>query len=75
MTLKGNSFTAREMLQPLFINGNFVGKTYSAKELRDYCTSEKATLWEESSRLNYPQLIYVDLSDELYNLKCKMTKI
>ncbi len=75
MTLKGNSFTAREMLQPLFINGKFVGKNYTSQELRDYCTSEKATLWEESSRLNYPQLIYVDLSDELYNLKCKMTKI
>ncbi len=75
MTLEANSFIAREMLQPLFKNGKFIGKKLSAKEIRDYCTSEKNTLWEESSRLNYPQLIYVDLSDELYKLKCELTNI
>ncbi len=71
-TLKANSFYVREMLQPLFKNGQFVGETKTVKEIREYCLEEKKLLWEENMRLNYPQLIYVDLTDKLYNLKQKM---
>ncbi len=73
-TLKANSFTVREMLQPLFKNGEFVGEKRTAKEIREYCLQEKEILWEENFRLNYPQLIYVDLTDKLYDLKRKMMK-
>ena len=34
--------------------------------------AELATIWEEVKRLNNPQKYYVDLSQDLYDLKNKM---
>lgn len=73
-TLKANEYTAREMLTPLFINGEFVGKELSTREIKEYCNAEKATLWEENKRTINPQTVHVDLSDELYNLKKKIIR-
>ncbi len=72
--LKANTFIAREMLEPLFANGKFTGTKKSSKEVKAYFNTEIATLWEESLRLLYPQLIIVDLSLELYNLKESLVK-
>ena len=41
----------------------------SVMEIRDICTHEKNTLWDESRRLVNPQTVYVDLSDKLYKMK------
>ena len=38
-------------------------------ELREYCLKEQNTLWDESRRLVNPQKVYVDLSQQLYDLK------
>ena len=38
-------------------------------EIRDNCTREKDTLWEESKRFVNPHEVYVDLSDKLYDMK------
>ncbi|MFV0519825.1 MAG: nicotinate phosphoribosyltransferase [Lachnospirales bacterium] len=67
--LKKDTYIAREMLVPLFVDGKFVSERKTSKEVKAYCLEEKATLWEESLRLLYPQLLYVDLSQELYDLK------
>lgn len=67
--LKANEFYTREMLTPLFEKGKFVGKTKKVQEIREYCINEKNSLWEENLRIINPQLIYVDLSLKLFNLK------
>ena len=67
--LKAGTFTVREMLVPVFINGECVYKSPSVTEIAAYCKSEKETLWEETQRLFYPHRVYVDLSQSLYDVK------
>lgn len=59
----------REILVPVFRDGECVYSSPSVMELRDYCTKEKETLWDETKRLVNPQEVYVDLSNELYQVK------
>ena len=66
------NFKAVKLLQPVIINGKVVYKQPSIKEMRDYCTEQKLTLWNEIKRLYKPQTYYVDLSQKLWDLKTKM---
>lgn len=68
-TLPGGSYTMRELLVPVFLNGACVYTSPSVKEIAKYCKKEKQTLWEESKRLFYPHQMYVDLSQPLYDVK------
>ena len=68
-TLAGGSYTIRELLVPVFLNGECVYESPSVMEIRDICAKEKETLWEESQRLVNPQEVYVDLSQKLWDLK------
>ena len=67
--MKAGTYTVREMMQPIFINGECVYTSPSVKEIAAYCRQEKDTLWDESKRLINPQEVYVDLSRKLYDLK------
>lgn len=73
-TLKPNTYTIRELLVPIFLNGNCIYKSPTTFEIKAYCQTELATLWDESRRLINPQIVYVDLSEELYTLKHTMIK-
>ena len=70
--LKAGTYTMREMLVPVFINGSCVYQSPSVKEIAAYCKKEKETLWDETKRLFYPHRVYVDLSKNLYNVKQKL---
>ena len=52
--LKGGSYTMRELMVPVFRNGECIYQSPSVKEIAAYCTQEKATLWDETKRLFYP---------------------
>ena len=67
--LKGGSYIMRELMVPVFRNGECIYQSPSVKEIAAYCTQEKATLWDETKRLFYPHRVYVDLSDKLYAVK------
>ncbi len=67
--LAAGSYTLRELLVPVFLNGECVYESPSVMEIQAYCTREKSTLWDESMRLINPQEVYVDLSQKLYDLK------
>lgn len=67
--LPGGSYTMREILIPIFRNGECIYKSPSVREIAKYCAEEKNTLWEETKRLFYPHRVYVDLSTRLYNAK------
>lgn len=67
--LPGGSYTMREILVPIFRNGECIYKSPSVKEIAEYCRQEKKTLWEETKRLFYPHRVYVDLSPKLYEVK------
>jgi nicotinate phosphoribosyltransferase len=70
--LKADSYTLRELLEPIFIKGKCVYKSPSVMEIRDYCAKEQETLWDECRRLANPHNVYVDLSDKLYKLKTEL---
>lgn len=70
--LKGGSYTLREILKPVFIHGECVYKSPTVMEIAAYCKKEKDTLWEETKRLLYPHLVYVDLSKRLYDTKARL---
>jgi len=67
--LKGGSYSIRELLVPIFQKGECVYTSPSVMEIRDYCTREKDTLWDETKRLVNPHEVYVDLSDKLFRIK------
>lgn len=67
--LVGGSYTMREILLPVFKNGECVYQSPSVTEIAEYCRQEKKTLWEETKRLFNPHKVYVDLSDKLYAVK------
>lgn len=70
--VKGGTYRLRELLVPIFRKGKCVYTSPSVMEIRDVCTKEKHTLWEESQRLVNPQNVYVDLSDKLYKIKTEL---
>ena len=59
----------REILVPIFRNGECIYNSPSVKEIAEYCRQEKETLWDETKRLFYPHRVYVDLSPRLYEVK------
>ncbi len=65
-------YTLRELLVPIFKKGELVYKFPTMDEARDYCASEIATIWDEVLRFENPHDYYVDLSDELWELKNRM---
>ena len=71
-TLRGGSYTIRELLVPVFKNGLCVYHSPEVMEIQKVCKRELDTLWEESRRLMNPHQVYVDLSDKLYDMKKKL---
>ena len=67
--LPGGSYEMKELLVPVFINGECVYESPSVMEIAKHCEREKDTLWEETKRLFFPHQVYVDLSQSLYDKK------
>lgn len=67
--LKGGSYTMRKLLVPIFEQGHCVYHSPSVMEIQKYCTQEKNTLWNETKRFANPHKVYVDLSDQLFEMK------
>ena len=66
------NFKARELLVPIFKGGELVYKQPTLPEIQAYCRREVATLWPEVLRFDYPHNYYVDLSDELLEIKTRL---
>lgn len=66
-TLK--NYTVRELQVPIFRNGELVYELPSILERKEYATKEFDTLYPEVKRLLNPHLYYVDLSQQLLELK------
>ena len=62
-------FTCRELLVPIFKDGECVYNLPTIHEIRDYCKSEIMTLWDEVKRFENPHKYYVDLSRKLWDIK------
>ena len=67
--LPPGTFTVRELLVPVFVNGDCVYESPSVMDIRSYCKEELSTLWEETKRFANPQKVFIDLSERLYQTK------
>ncbi len=67
-----DNFVAREMLVPIFKNGECVYNCPSLDEIRSYCNEQVASLWEEVVRFENPHRYYVDFSGKLWGIKQSM---
>lgn len=68
-SLMPGTYTMKELLVPIFQNGQCVYESPSVLEIQEYCKKEISTLWEETKRFVNPQEVYVDLSNELWHTK------
>ena len=62
-------FTARELLVPVFQNGECVYESPSIDEIAAYCREQVDLLWDEVKRFENPHNYYVDLSQSLYEIR------
>lgn len=69
---KPGTYTMRELLKPIFIDGKCVYESPKVMDIREYCQKELSTLWDETRRLINPQKVYVDLSSKLYDIKIEL---
>ena len=63
------NYTAKELLVPIFKNGECVYECPSIHDVRDYCKAQIMTLWDEVKRFENPHKYYVDLSRKLWDIK------
>lgn len=63
------NFTAKELLVPVYINGECVYNTPSIEVIAEYCREQTELLWDEVKRFENPHTYYVDLSKKLYDIK------
>lgn len=66
------NYTARPLLQPLFIGGKCVYDYPDIEEIRTYCAEQVDTLWDEVKRFENPHNYYVDMSQALWDMKNDM---
>ena len=67
--LKPGTFTIRELMVPVFLQGECVYDSPKVMDIREYCRNEQNTLWDEIRRFANPHKVYVDLSSRLYDIK------
>ena len=68
------NYTARELLVPIFKNGELVYDLPSLEEIQAYCKKEVDSLWDEVKRFENPQTYYVDLSQKLWDIKYSLLR-
>ena len=63
------NFKAKELMVPIFKNGELVYKLPTLPEIKAYCQQQIDTLWDEVKRFDNPHTYYVDLSQKLWQIK------
>ena len=67
--LAPNTYHLRDLMVPVFKNGECVYDSPAVMDIQAYCKKELDTLWDESRRLVNPHEVHVDLSNELWHMK------
>ncbi len=64
-----DNFVVRELLVPVYKNGELVYNNPSLEDIRTYCNEQVSSLWEEVTRFENPHRYYVDFSGKLWGIK------
>ena len=65
-------FTAKPLLKPIFRGGELVYAMPEIEDIRAYCRQQVDSLWEEVKRFENPHNYYVDLSQELWDVRAQL---
>lgn len=68
------NFTAKELMVPIFKDGELVYQCPGLQQVRAYCMEQVDTLWDEVKRFDNPHTYYVDLSRKLWDIKYGLLK-
>ena len=71
-TLYAGTYDVLPLQHLVFDEGKRVYPEYTLNEIREYSKEQKALLWDELFRLEYPHQYYVDLTKKLLDYKMKM---
>lgn len=63
------NFVARPLLVKIFDKGTCVYAPPTLSEIREYCSEQIDTLWDEVKRFENPHKYYVDLSEKLWEIR------
>lgn len=63
------NFKARELMVPIFKNGELIYDLPSLIDIREYCAQQMDTLWDEVKRFSNPHQYYVDMSQKLWDVR------
>lgn len=69
------NFTVKELLVPVFVDGQCVYEQPSLPQIQAYCQEQVETLWDEIKRFENPHTYYVDLSKALWTEKKRLLEI
>lgn len=69
---KVENFTAVVLQVPLFLDGECVYTSPSVEEIRQHCSEQIDTMWDEVLRFENPHRYYVDLSQPLWDEKQRL---
>ena len=68
------NFYAKKLLVPIFEKGELVYDAPDLESIRAFSKKQVSELWDEVTRLENPHQYYVDLSQELWDLKTNMLR-
>ncbi len=68
------NFKLRRLLVPIFESGKLVYNRVSLEEIRSHCKRELELLWDTIRRFENPQTYYVDLSQQLWDMKDQLLR-
>ena len=68
------NFHAKELLVQIFENGNCIYENPNIHEIRKYCKEQLDLMWDEVKRFEKPHRYFVDLSQNLWDIKDQLLK-
>lgn len=69
-----NNFIAIPIMKKYFEKGKLVQEMPTLEHIKHYCKAHLDTLWDEVKRFENPHTYYVDLSQNLWNIKNDLLK-
>ena len=67
--LAPGTYTMKELMKPIFKDGECVYESPSVLDIKEFSKAETDKLWSEVLRFENPHTYYVDLSEDLWNLR------
>ena len=68
------NFHAKKLLVQIFEDGNCIYESPNIHEIKNHCKEQLDLMWDEVKRFEKPHRYFVDLSQELWNIKNQLLK-